>query len=171
MKSVGFNPIARPDAHLLILGSLPGTMSLEKHQYYAQPRNAFWPIMEKLVGASPQLPYARRTAQLTKHKIALWDMCAAGIRPGSLDSDIERDSIEPNDFAGFFLTHPHIQCICFNGAKAAEIYRRLVLPHLLPAYQTIPSQLLPSTSPANAGMSFAQKLALWQAAITPHIAA
>ena len=57
MKSVAFPPIARPDALVLVLGSLPGAMSLAEQRYYAQPYNAFWRIMEALVGAGPDLAY------------------------------------------------------------------------------------------------------------------
>jgi hypoxanthine-DNA glycosylase len=162
VKSVGFPPVAREDARTLILGSLPGAMSLQKQQYYAQPQNSFWKIMGALTGAAPDLPYEMRLEALKNHYIALWDACHAGVRPGSLDSAIVPGTVEVNDFAGFFLRHPHIARIGFNGAKAAEIYTRRVLPFLPEAVRALPLTRLPSTSPAHAGMTLATKLKQWR---------
>ena len=166
MHSRSFNAVSRSDAHILILGSLPGQMSLAAQQYYAQPYNAFWRIMGELFGASRALPYEERLGRLIQHKIALWDVCHSAARPGSLDSAIDMKSMKPNDFEGFLKAHASIQRICFNGAKAAEIYRRKVLPNLDAALQQIPSIILPSTSPAHAGMRFEQKLKRWSGALT-----
>ena len=93
--------------------------------------------------------------------IALWDVAAAAERPGSLDSAIVHTSVEANDFGTFFATHRRIGLICFNGAKAAELYRRLVLPTLDEPFASIPTQRMPSTSPAHAAMPYAQKLEAW----------
>ncbi len=84
MLDHGFPPIAAPHARLLILGSLPGRMSLERREYYAQPRNAFWTIMGRLFDAGPELAYATRTQRLTEHGVALWDVCAAARRLGPM---------------------------------------------------------------------------------------
>src|SRR5687768_16280967 len=100
MKSFGFEALAAPDARLLILGTLPGAVSLACGQYYAQPRNAFWRIMGELVGASIELPYAKRVECLVAERLALWDVCAVAQRRGSLDAAIQ--SMQPNDFATFF---------------------------------------------------------------------
>ncbi len=128
MQSKGFGAFARKDACLLILGTLPGQKSLELARYYGHPRNGFWPIMGALVGAKSELPYETRIEKLLQSRIALWDVCAEGYRPGSLDSAI----CEPvaNDFAGFFAGHPQIRLIAFNGQPPAKLYRRLVLPYL-----------------------------------------
>jgi hypoxanthine-DNA glycosylase len=150
---------------MLILGSLPGKRSLELVEYYAQPRNAFWKIMGALIGASPDLPYRTRLRKLTASRIALWDVCAAARRDGSLDASIEASSIIPNRFTAFLAAHPAIGLICFNGATAAALYRRLVLPTLPAALREIRTKSLPSTSPAHAAMPYAEKLALWSAAV------
>jgi hypoxanthine-DNA glycosylase len=155
--------VARRDARLLVLGSLPGVRSIQAQQYYAQPRNAFWRIMGDLAGAGPQLDYAARLRQLKQRRIALWDVAAAAVRPGSLDSAIVHASVQANDFGAFLAEHRHIALICFNGAKAAELYRRLVMPGLAEPYASIPTLRLPSTSPAHAGMTYAHKLAAWSA--------
>jgi TDG/mug DNA glycosylase family protein len=161
----GFLPIAAPDAEVLILGSLPGRRSIEMQQYYAQPQNAFWRIMGVLCGAGPELDYAARTHKLKASRIALWDVLAAGERRGSLDSAIVTSTIVVNDFARFFKRHRHIGIVCFNGHKAAELYGRWVLPMLPRSAGALETRQLPSTSPAHAGRSYEQKLALWREAL------
>jgi double-stranded uracil-DNA glycosylase len=167
--SVGFPPIAAPDARVLVLGSLPGRMSLAMQQYYAQPQNAFWKIMGRLFGAAPELAYERRVELLCSRQIAVWDVLAAGERAGSLDSAIVPSSIVVNDFAAFFAAHREIRLVCFNGSKAAELYRRRVVPGLQPAPAALETRRLPSTSPAHAARSLAVKLELWRAALAPVI--
>lgn len=157
----GLGAIARSDARVLILGTLPGAVSLERGEYYAQPRNAFWPIMGKLVGAWPDVPYASRIGQLVDHGIALWDVCAAAHRLGSLDSAIRLSTLAVNDFSALFTIHTCVGRICFNGAKAAEIYRRKVLPNLPLAIRAIHQEVLPSTSSANTAMAFEEKVVRW----------
>ena len=161
MESSGFPPIANADARVLVLGTLPGQVSLKLQQYYAQPRNAFWKIMGRLVGAHPDLPYAERTKRLAERGIAVWDVCAAAHRPGSLDSAISSSSVIANEFESFLSAHPQIDLICFNGSKAANLYRRAVLPNLSNRSQSIRCETLPSTSPAHAAMPFEEKLARW----------
>lgn len=163
--SVGFPPIAAANARVLVLGSLPGRTSLDMQQYYAQPHNAFWKIMGRLFGAAQELPYERRLEILRSHRIAVWDVLAAGERSGSLDSAIVPASMVINDFAAFFAEHPDIRLICFNGNKAADLYRRRVLPGLSAAIAALDSELLPSTSPAHAARTFEQKLTRWSAAL------
>ena len=88
MLSQSFPPIADPDARLLILGSLPGQESLRQQQYYAHPRNAFWRVMEAVLGIPTDTPYPQRCQALMDAGIALWDVCASARRPGSLDGAI-----------------------------------------------------------------------------------
>jgi hypoxanthine-DNA glycosylase len=152
---------------VLILGSLPGRMSLEKQQYYGQPRNAFWPIMGTVCGADPRLDYLTRIRRLEEAGVALWDVLAAAHRPGSLDSAIAPDTIEINDFAALFALCPGVRGVFLNGLKAAYLYRRMVLPTLPPRLGALPLTTLPSTSPAYAGMPQARKLELWSAALEP----
>ncbi len=156
MDIEGFEPIEAPDAKVLILGTLPGQESLRRREYYAHPRNGFWPIMEALFGIPAQLPYDERTRRLTRARVALWDVCAAGHRPGSLDHAIKRGSEVPNNFTRFLAEHLQVKLICFNGAKAGELFRKRVK---LDAPVSMCD--LPSTSPANAGMSLREKVELW----------
>lgn len=158
-----FPPIARPDAHTLILGSLPGRKSLEAQQYYAHPQNAFWKLMARIFDLDPALSYSERTRALEREGIALWDVFAAAERPGSLDSDIVQATAEANDFRDFFRAHPQIRRVFFNGRKSEEIFRKRVLPRIAAEFPQLEFAGLPSTSPAHAGMSFADKLARWRA--------
>lgn len=162
MKSKGFEPVAGSDARVLILGSLPGRVSLERGEYYAQPRNAFWPIMGELFGASPGLRYNDRLCLLKKQGVALWDVCAAGERLGSLDSAILLSSVEANDISEFLRTHVGIALVCFNGKKAKEIYDQKVVLQPPALLERICIEVLPSTSPAHAAMSYEQKLPRWR---------
>jgi hypoxanthine-DNA glycosylase len=159
-RARSFPPLARPDARVLILGSMPGTASLRERQYYAHPHNQFWPIMGELFGAGRELPYAQRVARLLERGIAVWDVLKHCERPGSLDSSIVRGSEVVNDFAGFLRQHPGIGAIFFNGAKSESVFRREVEARL--AGRTLRCTRLPSTSPAHAGVSRAAKLAAWR---------
>ena len=158
MHAAGFLPISTPTSRVLILGSMPGQASLRQAAYYAHPRNVFWRIMEALFDVPTTLPYAQRTIQLAQCGVAVWDVCAMAYRPGSLDTDIRPDSVVANDFAGFFESHPQITRVCFNGAKAAQLYRKHVKLDLCMEYCE-----LPSTSPTHASLSWDQKLARWSA--------
>ncbi|HEU5046777.1 MAG TPA: DNA-deoxyinosine glycosylase [Rickettsiales bacterium] len=168
MQCTGFDAVADKDARVLILGTLPGAESLRQGEYYALRHNSFWWIMGELVGAFPELPYTERLAQLKRHGIALWDVCHSALRPGSLDSNIAPDSIIANDFAGFFAPHKEVAHIFFNGQKANELFRRKVTS--LPARAAaIPHTVLPSTSPARANITRAQKLEQWRKALGEYI--
>ncbi|HLF11052.1 MAG TPA: DNA-deoxyinosine glycosylase [Gammaproteobacteria bacterium] len=162
----GFPPIGDPRARILILGSLPGEKSIKMSQYYAHAQNGFWKIMGVLFDAEPALPYAARLERLIVHRVAVWDVLAAGERAGSLDSEIVTASIVVNDFEAFFGRHRAVRLICFNGAKAAQLYRRNVLPVLEPEFAALDTRVLPSTSPANASIRFEDKLARWSSALT-----
>lgn len=163
-RARGFPPIAGPDATVLILGSMPGERSLAAQQYYAHPRNVFWRIMGELLGFDAAAGYAQRISALKRARIALWDVLDSCVRPGSLDADIESGTLEVNDFDRFFRTHPEIEHVFFNGAAAETHYRR----HVLPLLDAAPRRhaRLPSTSPANAGLSYQEKFEVWRSVVT-----
>ncbi len=157
----GFAPVARADARVLILGSMPGAASLAAQQYYAHARNAFWPIMGALFDAGLEQPYGARLARLNVVGVALWDVIARCERSGSLDSAIKPASIEVNDFARLFRSCPQIGHVFFNGSAAETAFRRHVLRHIeLPPALSLAR--LPSTSPAHAARNFDAKLRAWQ---------
>ncbi|MDJ0757980.1 MAG: DNA-deoxyinosine glycosylase [Woeseiaceae bacterium] len=162
--SAGFPPIESSGARILILGSLPGQASIDAQQYYAHPRNAFWPIMRGLTGAGGD--YGERCQRLASSGIAVWDVLQQSVRPGSLDSSIRMDTATPNDFGPFFERHLELQMIAFNGRKAQDLFNRLVLSELP---RTAKTALLPSTSPAHASMTAAAKREVWRGILGPNL--
>lgn len=159
-----FAPVARDDARVLVLGSMPGVASLAARQYYAHPRNAFWPVMSGITGVAADAAYAQRLAGLEAQRIALWDVLRSCMRIGSLDADIDDASIVANDFAGFLQRHRRITHVFFNGGKAEAAFRRHVLRGVIATFPDLVFLRLPSTSPANASYSLARKAECWHAA-------
>lgn len=155
-----FEPVASSDARIVILGSMPGARSLAAARYYAHPRNAFWPIMQEIVGVDAEEPYERRIRSLNAKGIALWDVLHSCHREGSLDAAIRRGSVKVNDFNTFFRTYPGIDTVLLNGTTAESYYERYVLPGL--ERTTINHLRMPSTSPAHAAMSFERKVGAWR---------
>lgn len=155
-----FPPIARPGSRVLILGTMPGVASLRARQYYAHPRNAFWRIVGELFRFDPSAPYPVRAARLAAAGVAVWDVLKSCAREGSLDSDIDPATIVPNDFVTFFARHPRVRAVGFNGGPAEALYRKHVRPALVDGPE-LSYLRLPSTSPANATVSYARKARAW----------
>jgi double-stranded uracil-DNA glycosylase len=110
----------------------------------------------------PDLPsnYPGRVAALVHYGVALWDVLAAATRSGSLDAAIGKDAI-PNNFRAFFHAHPDIRVIGFNGATAAKLYKRYVLPTLTDEQRSFVRHTLPSTSGAHAALTMKMKAKRW----------
>jgi len=161
----GFAPIASPDARVLILGSLPSQLSLQKQEYYGNPHNVFWRVMGDLFDAGPDIPYAERAARLTHCGIAVWDVLQSSVRPGSMDAAIVDATATPNDFQTFFDEHPMLELICFNGKKAAHLFSRLVVATGIGNIDRLEYRTMPSTSPAYAAMRYEDKTRRWSATI------
>jgi len=138
---------------------MPGIASLEAVQYYAHPRNVFWPIMADLFPIDAEADYLQRIAQISEAPVILWDTLQFCERPGSLDASIKRDTVVANDIPGLLVEYPGIRAVACNGATSANYFRRLVMPQISTEIEML---TMPSTSPANAGMKFAQKLAAWR---------
>jgi hypoxanthine-DNA glycosylase len=155
----GFPPVLDARVETLILGSFPSVASLAAGQYYAHPRNAFWLILgEILQEPLPTLPYADRLPRLLAHRIGLWDVYGACDRTGSLDADIR--NARDNDCVALRRLAPRLARIVFNGATAGRFAIRL---HAA-GFATV---IAPSTSPAHAGRTYAQKLTQWRMALRP----
>lgn len=154
-----FLPFVNRHCHSLILGTMPGIASLRANEYYAHPRNLFWPIVADICKFNPKGSYRERTAGLLSCGIALWDVLASCKRQGSLDSAIVADSVQVNDFAKLFAEYPQIKFVYFNGSTAAKLFRKHVTVHLTEVNLTLVT--LPSTSPANASQSLAHKRSAW----------
>jgi len=164
--TAGLPPIADPGIRTLVLGSLPSRRSLQLGQYYGHPQNVFWRSMGSLLALRPDLPYEARAARLLRSRIGVWDVLHSSLRPGSMDADIDNATARVNNFPSFFDSHPQVTRICFNGRKAAQLFRREVeLPEHVAA--GIEYVNLPSTSPAHAAMSFEEKLARWAIVVEP----
>jgi hypoxanthine-DNA glycosylase len=170
VKRTGFPPIVATGCRVLVLGSMPGEISLARGEYYAHPRNRFWPVMHELCGVELEQPYADRVRSLTECRVAVWDVLERCERPGSLDTSIVRETEVPNDFRNLFAGYPSLEVVALNGAKAAQTFRRRVLP-ALDAETTARVTLLemPSTSPANASRSLAGLVRAWSR-LRPYIA-
>ncbi|MES2538791.1 MAG: DNA-deoxyinosine glycosylase [Pseudomonadota bacterium] len=150
----GLAPVLDRDTRILILGSFPGQASLTAGQYYAHPRNQFWRLLSAVLGEDlAALPYEERLARLPAHGIGLWDVIDVCQREGSLDAAIR--NARPNDFAALKQRCPLLRRVCFNGKTAGKHAPQFAAA----GFDTL---VLPSSSPANAQMSFAEKLALWR---------
>jgi TDG/mug DNA glycosylase family protein len=165
VRVFSFPAIIGRDARVLILGSMPGVVSLTASQYYAHPRNQFWPLMGELFGATPDLPYPQRLQVLLDHHIALWDVLHSCVRPGSLDASIEHTSAQPNDLIALLRRADTIARICCNGGTAYLALKRHFEPRLAQQFARVEVLKLPSTSPANASWSYARKLNAWRSAL------
>jgi TDG/mug DNA glycosylase family protein len=162
--SSGFPPIIGEDPTILILGSLPGVASITQQQYYAHPQNAFWRILEALFHIQANAPYPERYEQVKKARLAIWDVCHAAYRLGSLDSAITHNTVIANDINGLLAQYPSISRIAFNGNAAAKLFKKHI--RLQREVNTI---ILPSTSPANASIPYAKKLERWSQLLDPII--
>jgi hypoxanthine-DNA glycosylase len=139
-----------------VLGTLPGEESLRRGEYYAHPRNLFWPVVFALFGETPPPAYADRLCFVAQRRIALWDVCGAAQRIASADSTIAGEV--PNTIHQLLDAHPGIRAVAFNGSGARRLYDRHFTRHAGLQYLA-----LPSTSPAHARLGFAEKLARWMA--------
>jgi hypoxanthine-DNA glycosylase len=156
-SKVGLAPIARPDARLFILGSLPGDASLAAGRYYAHPTNQFWRLLGNAVGEDlHSLGYEKRLDRLAARRIGLWDVIGSASRRGSLDQAI-RDA-QHNQISRLLADYRDLRAIAFNGSTAAAAGRKLIGP--VPAQVTLLD--LPSSSAANT-RSFAEKASAWAA--------
>ncbi len=160
-----FPPVVGAAPHILILGTMPGAASLAAGQYYAHPQNAFWKIMAAITGVSVSASYEQRVLGVQRAGIALWDVLASCVRPGSMDADIELSSAQPNAIAALLARQPTIRRIGFNGSAAEKLFKRHVAPEL--ALSAIDYWRLPSTSPAHARLSLEAKLTVWRQAVMP----
>ena len=156
LVKTGLPPIARPDARLFVLGSLPGDASLAARQYYAHPQNQFWRLLGSVVGEElHSMPYERRLERLAEHRIGLWDVVGSAVRRGSLDQAIRLAN--HNRIETLIHDFPELQAIAFNGTTSAAIGRKLI-----GEARGLTLIDLPSSSPANT-RPFSEKATAWAA--------
>lgn len=154
-RKSAFPPVVAPAIRVLILGSLPGEASLATGRYYAHPRNQFWRLAGAATGREdlPELDYDTRLSVLLEAGIGLWDTIVSARRRGSLDAAIRKAEHAP--LAELIASLPALRAVAFNGGTSARIGRRLL------AGAPVRLVDLPSSSPANATMAFAEKRARW----------
>jgi hypoxanthine-DNA glycosylase len=163
-RVASFPPQIAADCRVLILGSVPSVRSLALKQSYGHAQNFFWPLMGELFDAGPELEYHERISRLHARGIGIWDVLKCCERPGSLDSDIVPGSEVPNAIPRLLHRHAGIRAIALNGGKAQQAFRRHIEPRLGTALRArIEILALPSTSPANASISRAEKRRRWRA--------
>jgi hypoxanthine-DNA glycosylase len=155
MRLRGLAPVVAAETRLLVLGSFPSAASLGEAQYYAHPRNQFWAIMGRLVGEPlTELPYAERARRLLAHRVGVWDVYGACERAGSADAAIRNS--EANSFVRLRRQAPRLAAVAFNGSAAGRFW---------PLFEQagFATRVLPSTSPAHAGLSLERKFDQWAA--------
>ena len=151
------NGVSVLTARVLILGSFPSAASLAVQQYYAHPQNQFWRILGALLEQPlKDLDYAVRVAAVQAAGIAIWDVFASCSRAGSLDAAI-REAV-PNQLSTLKESALALRRACFNGRVAARRIREVEAL----GFEAV---ILPSTSPAHAGMGFEEKLVRWRTAL------
>jgi hypoxanthine-DNA glycosylase len=149
----GLPPVVDGHTRVLVLGSFPGIASLTARQYYAHPRNHFWPIMAALTGEPlATLAYSERLHRLRAHRIGLWDIIVACRRRGSSDQAIRDAELGP--IRRVQRVALALRAVAFNGGTAATAEPRWREA----GYATL---ILPSTSPAYT-RPFDDKLAAWR---------
>lgn len=141
MIKKGLAPIIDENTRILILGSLPSDESIRKQQYYGNPGNDFWKLINEIIGEDiTALDYESKIQKLQEHKIGIWDVLFASERDGSMDLNINNEEI--NDFSNLKNVALNLQLVCFNGKKAGE-YEQTIQGH------GIETKVLPSSSGAN----------------------
>jgi TDG/mug DNA glycosylase family protein len=150
----GLPPVLGQSPEVVILGSFPGRQSLLHHEYYGNPQNHFWKIVEALFGIDHRLPYNVKTSRLTDRRVALWDVISSCCRHGSADTRIRNPVF--NDLPGFFTSCPALRLITLNGSTAGRYFSLLKIP------VQVPVVVLPSTSPANTRFTLSEKVKRWE---------
>jgi hypoxanthine-DNA glycosylase len=152
-----FPPVVDANTRVLVLGSLPGEVSLAQSQYYAHKQNRFWSLIGDVTEEDlSRLDYLARLQALLRHRVGLWDVVAQAQREGSLDSRIRNHA--SNDLVALVESLPHLAAVAFNGGTAA----RLGMRALQDAVGKVEFMSLPSSSPAYT-LPYAQKLKAWEA--------
>jgi TDG/mug DNA glycosylase family protein len=159
LREYGLPPILGKDPAVLILGSFPSKMSLERQHYYANPQNQFWRIMSDILNARSGTDGTSLPDMVKDQHIAVWDVIASRrYQQGSMDRDIMDPQL--NDIPGFIGDHRSIRYVGLNGGTAWVFFERSLRD--IPLEPTIVRERLPSTSPAYASCSYSHKLLRWQ---------
>jgi TDG/mug DNA glycosylase family protein len=156
-RLAGLPPVSGSHPRILVLGSFPSRLSLERCEYFANPRNRFWPLVEALLGIRASLPYGERVCLFGERGIALWDVVASCRRAGSDDAAIREPAV--NDIPGFLRARTSIDLIALNGGAAGRLFHRSFGKKIQPDIIVV---TLPSTSPANARFTLPRLVEKWR---------
>lgn len=152
---------------ILVLGSLPSDISIDRQEYYANPRNLFWKIIASATGSAVPFSYGEKKAMLAKNHIALWDVYSSADRQGSLDANIRGGQF--NGISALLAEHPTISVIVLNGGKSATAFREYLRGADIDdgRRRGLEFRSCPSTSPMVlcSGVSFDDVVARWKDAI------
>lgn len=149
-----FAPLTNANTRVLLLGSLPGEVSLAEQRYYANTTNQFWRLAGGVIGVDlVTLEYDARLAALLNAGVGLWDSIGSATRTGSLDATIKDH--QPNALRELVQSLPGLRAIGFNGGTSSRIGRKQ-LGDVAPALIS-----LPSSSAAYCAISFEAKLEQW----------
>lgn len=162
----GLDPLVDGRTEALILGTFPGPESLGRKKYYADPRNQFWSIMERIVPSLGDLDYSARGEALLRRKIGLWDVIFSCVRDGAADRAISE--AVPNDIAGFLRDHPQVRVLFFNGEAAWKCFRQFHGTGPVQGALGLAFEVLPSSSGANTHLTVSQKSERWMACLRKH---
>ena len=156
----GLDPVADEATVAMILGTFPGPEALGRREYYADPRNQFWSIMDRVLEPLSGLDYRAKVAVLLRRRIGLWDVIGSCEREGALDRAIKNP--EPNDLADLLRRHPKVRAIYFNGQKAEKYFKRLCKPGHVDLPVGLKLETLPSSSGANTHLTVEGKVNRWR---------
>lgn len=140
-----FEPVFDEHSRVLILGTMPSPKSREEGFYYGHPRNRFWQVLAEVLEEPLPVTVPEKKIMLLRHGIAVWDVLSSCDIRGADDGSI-RNPVS-NDMSRI-LEHAHILAVFTTGGKAAALYKKYCQPRT-----GMPAIALPSTSPANCGMS------------------
>lgn len=111
-----------PNSVVLILGTLPGRMSLALGKYYADPSNKFWDILFMACGEKVDKSDEAKENLLKKYHVALWDVLDSAIRDTSSDKDLMDE--KPNDLPQCLTDYPNIKLLLFHSKDAYKYFKR-----------------------------------------------
>jgi len=146
-------PLINKNSKILILGSFPSVKSRELSFFYMHPQNRFWKILTNLFEDDFYNASIDKKIDLChKHNIAIYDTIYSCEIIGSSDASIE--NVVPNKISEL-IKNTKVSHIFCNGNTSYKLFIK---------YNKdidVPVSLLPSTSPANARMSFDDLLEKW----------
>ena len=139
-------PFYDENSEILILGTMPSVKSREENFYYAHKKNRFWKVLADVYHQEEPKSVEEKKSFLRNHKIALYDVIHSCKIIGSSDSSIKK--VKANNLKPILKTS-NIKKIYTTGKKAQQLYDKYIKEKI-----KIEAINLPSTSPANATISY-----------------